>query len=326
MHGFPMAVGSLLKESVVVYVRNWRPFTVMSLAAVASLGILLTLVPLSVMYWMLFTLPAVGWDPTWQENAIIIGSVAVILVVAMLPYNMAKAMMVMAVSQYYVEGRVAIWPCLRLALRRVISLTLSSIGVGFASVLIFFVLGFGVGYPFAVVFADPLNSLFGDDFWFDFGWTIPFWLSLPPAVLISWLFFVEGKMFSYDYSGNWVHSTEPEVPRDMRPAYLRLRVLSIGSVFTCGTVAVRSGVILGAVSIVVCTLALGYWREIPTLYFVFAGLFVPFGAALVVATPIAWIGRTLAYFDQMKRLNGRELDLVKDDSGAFCWAVRLRSE
>ena len=326
MHGFPKAVGSLLKESVVVFVRNWRPFATISLAACASLGILLTVVPLLVLAWMTFTLPAVGWDPGWQQIVIGLAMTAVALAVVMLPYSMAKATMVMAVSQYYVEGRVAIWPCLRLAARSVVSLTLSSIGVGFVSVLIFFVFGFGVGYPFAVVLADPLNSLFGDDFWFDFGWTIPFWLSLPPAVLISWLFFVEGKMFSCEYSDNWVRSTGPEVPSEMRPAYLRLRVLSIGSVLTCVTVAVRSGVILGAVGIVVCTLALGNWTDIPTFYLVFAGLFVPFGAALVVATPIAWIGRTLAYFDQMKRLNGRDLDLVNDDSGAFCWAVRRRSE
>ena len=32
MHdSFPMTVGSLLRESVDVYVRNWRPFTIMSL-------------------------------------------------------------------------------------------------------------------------------------------------------------------------------------------------------------------------------------------------------------------------------------------------------
>ena len=54
------------------------------------------------------------------------------------------------------------------------------------------------------------------------------------------------------------------------------------------------------------------------------GLLVSSVVALVVATPIAWIGRTLAYFDQMKRLYGRDLDLIKDDSGAFCWAIRRR--
>ena len=62
-----------------------------------------------------------------------------------------------------------------------------------------------------------------------------------------------------------------------------------------------------------------------TTYLLLAiGLLVSSVAALVVVTPIAWIGRTLAYFDQMKRLYGRDLDLIKDDSGAFCWAMRRR--
>ena len=324
---FPMTVGPILKESVAIYVRNWRPFTVMSLAALSSLGILLTLVPLLVMAFMFFTLPAVGWDPTWQDAVIGLGLVAVILIVGMLPYILAKATIVMAVSQYYVEGRVAIRPCFKLAARSVVSLTLSNIAVGFVAVLIFFIFGFVIAYPFAYVFADPLNSLFGDYFWFEFGWTIPFWLSLPPSVFISWLFFGEGKMFTYEYSGNWVRSAGPDVPGGIGRANLRMRVLAIGAVYTCGTVAVRSGVILGTVALFWYTVAL-IWgpQDIPTFYLLFISLLVPFVVILVVVTPLAWIGRTLSYFDLMKRQHGGGLKLIKDDSGAFCWATHRRLE
>lgn len=320
---FPMTVGSILKESVAIYVRNWRPLTVMSLAALSSLGILLTLVPLLIMAFMFFTLPAVGWDPTWQDAVIGLGLVAAILTVGMLPYILAKATIVMAVSQYYVEGRVAIWPCFKLAARRMVSLTLSNIAVGFVAVLIFF----GFAYPFAYVFAGPLISLFGDNFWFDFGWTIPFWLSLPPSVLISWLFFSEGKMFTYEYSGNWVRSAGPDVPGGIGRANLRMRVLAIGAVYTCGTVAVRSGVILGTVALFWYTVAL-IWgpQDIPTFYLLFISLLVPFVVTLVVVTPLAWIGRTLCYFALMKRQYGGGLKFIKDDSGAFCWATHHRLE
>ena len=111
-----MTVGSLLKESVVVYVRNWRPFTVMSLAALPSLAILLALVPLLVLGLGFLTLPAVGWFPAWLEVIIVLGLVTVILVVGMLPYILAKATVVMAVSQYYVEekslsGLASSWLC-----------------------------------------------------------------------------------------------------------------------------------------------------------------------------------------------------------------------
>ena len=324
---FPMTIGSLLKASVVVYVRNWRPLTVMSLAALPLLAILLGLVPLLVLFWMFFTLPAVGWYPTWQEAVIGLGLVAVILVVGMLPYNLARAAVVIAVSQYYVEGRIAIGPCFRLAVRRVVSLTLSGIAVGIVVVLVFFGFGFVIAYPFADAFAVPLNSLFGDDFWFDFGWTIPFWLSLPPSVLISWVFFGEGRMFTQEYSGNWGRSAGPD---GSGGPGLRMKTLAMGGVYTCVTVAVRSSVIIGSVVFYDFMVVL-VWdpAHISALHLLSIGLLVVSVAALVVVTPIAWIGRTLAYFDWMKRLHGRyglEPERIKDDSGAFCWAIRRRLE
>ena len=322
-----MTVGSLLRESVDVYVRNWRPLTVMSLAALPSLAILLVLVPLLVLFWMFFTLPAVGWYPTWQEAIIGLGLVAVILVVGMLPYNLARATVVIAVSQYYVEGRIAIGPCFKLALRSVVSLTLSSIAVGIVVVLVFFGFGFVIAYPFADAFAVPLNSLFGDDFWFEFGWTIPFWLSLPPSVLISWVFFGEGRMFTHECSGNWGRSAGPDGSGGSGRTGLPMRTLAMGSVYACGTVAVRSSVIIGSVVFYDFMVVLVWGPEhISALHLLFIGLLVPSVAALVVVTPIAWTGRTLAYFDLMKRRYGGELDLIRDVGGAFRWAIRSRSE
>ena len=327
MHGFPMAVGSILKESVVVYVRNWRPFTVMSLASLPSLAILLALVPLLVLGLGFLTLPAVGWFPAWLEVVIVLGLVTVILVVGMLPYILAKATVVMAVSQYYVEEKVAIWPCFKLAMRNVVSLTLSSIAVGFVACLTFFVFAFAISYPFAHVFAGPLDSLFGDDFWFELGWLIPFWLSLLLSALIVWLFFVEGNMFTYEYSGDWRRSAGPDRSGGPSRTDLRMKTLAIGSVYTCGTVAVWCGVIIGAV--VLFAFAVTYYLDDPIswkIVILFIGVLPVFMAALVVTTPVAWIGRTLAYFDLMKSQYGRELDLIRDDSGAFRWAIRRRLE
>lgn len=324
---FPMTVGSLLRESVDVYVRNWRPLTIMSLVALPSLAILLGLVPLLVLFWMFFTLPAVGWYPTRQEVVIGLGLVAVILVVGMLPYNLARATVVMAVSQYYVEGSIAIRQCFTLALRSVVSLTLSGIAVGSVVVLVFFGCGFVIAYPFADAFAVPLNSLFGDRFWFEFGWTIPFWLSLPSTVLISWLFFVEGRMFTQEYSGNWGRPAGPDGSGGAGRTGLRMRTLAMGSVYTCVTVAVRSSVIIGSVVFYDFMVVLVWGPAyISALHLLFIGLLVPSVAALVVVTPIAWIGRTLAYFDLMKGRYGGEPELIRDDGGAFRWATRRRSE
>ena len=332
---FPMTIGCLLKASVVVYVRNWRPFIVMSLVASASLLFLLAVVTLLVLALGLFTLPAVEYQPV-PEVVIALGLVAVILVVGMLPYILTKATMVMAVSQYYVEGSVAIWPCFKLAVRSVASLTLSSIAVGFIAVLSFFVFAYVIAYPLVYL----TSFLFGSDFgyfWFDFGWYLTFLLALLQSVLIAWLFFVEGRMFTYDYSGNWGRSVGPDGSGGPSRTHLRMKTLAIGSVYTCGTVAVWCGVIVGAVIFLVFILVPILTPEATegtptgTTYLLVVigqllaiGLLVSSVAALVVVTPIAWIGRTLAYFDQVKRLKGRDLDLNKDDSGAFCWAIRRR--
>ena len=170
-----MTVGSLIKESAVVHARNWRPFTVMSLAALLSLCFLLATATLLVMGLGLFTLPAVGWYPDWLEIVVIIGLVAVILVVGMLPYVLAKAATVMAVSQYYAEGSVAIWPCFKLGVRSVASLTLSSTVVGFFAVLCFFVFAYVIAYPLAYLTSFLVEQgLVFRDFWFDFGWYLTF--------------------------------------------------------------------------------------------------------------------------------------------------------
>ena len=335
---FPMTIGALLKASVVVYVRNWRPFTVMSLAALLSLCFLLATATLLVMGLGLFTLPAVGWYPDWLEIVVIIGSIAVILVVGMLPYILAKAATVMAVSQYYAEGSVAIWPCFMLAVCSVASLTLSSIVVGFFAVLCFFVFSYVIAYPLVYLTSFLVEKgLIFRDFWFDFGWYLTFLLALLPSVLIAWLFFVEGRMFTYDYSGTWGRSVGPDGSGGPSRTYLRMKTLAIGSVYTCGTVAVWCGVIVGAVIFLVFILVPILTPEATegtptgTTYLLVVigellaiGLLVSSVAALVVVTPIAWIGRTLAYVDEMKRLHGRDLDLIKDDSGAFCWAIRRR--
>ena len=194
---FPMTIGCLLKASVVVYVRNWRPFIVMSLVESASLLFLLAVVTLLVLAMGLFTLPSVEYQPG-PEVVIVLGLVAVIFVVGMLPYILAKATMVMAVSQYYVEGSVAIWPCFKLAVRSVASLTLSSIAVGFIAVLSFFVFAYVIAYPLVYRTSFLFGSDFGD-FWFNFGWYLTFLLALLPSVLIAWLFFVDGKTFPYNY-------------------------------------------------------------------------------------------------------------------------------
>lgn len=322
---FPMTIGSLLKASIAIYIRNWRPFTAMSLAALPSLGFLLTLVPLLVLGLGFFTLPAVGWYPTWLQVVIIPGMVAIILVVGMLPYILAKATTVMAVSQYYVEGRVTIWSCFKLALRRAVYLTLSSSGVGFVAVLIFFVFGYAISFPLAYAFAVPLNSLFGDDFWFDFGWLIPFWLALLLSVLISWLFFVEGRMFNSEHSDNRARMAGMDSHGRHATAYLPVRILAIGCMYSCGAVAVWSGVILGTVALFVsAVLVVADEAHIPTFYLLFLVLLAPFVATLVVVTPPVWIGRTLAYFDQMQRSHGRQLELIQEDGGAFCWVIRTR--
>lgn len=325
MHdSFPMTVGSLLRESVVVYVRNWRPFTVMSIAASASLLILLAVATLLVLALGLFTLPAVENNPTWQVVVIGIGLVAVILVVGMLPYILAKATVVMAVSQYYVEGSIAIRQCFMLAVRSVVSLTLASIVVGFFAVLCFFVIASVIAYPLAYLTSFLVEKgLIFTRFWFEIGWYLTFLLALLPSVLIAWLFFVEGRMFTHKYSGNWGRSAGPDGSGGSGRTNLRMRTLVIGSVYTCGTVAVWCGVILGAVALFAYTVAftLDETHIIPTFFLLFIGLLVPSVAALVVVTPIAWIGRTLAYFDWIKRQYGSELDLIKDDSGAFCWAI-----
>ena len=341
---FPMTVGSLLRESVVVYVRNWRPLTIMSLAASASLLFLLGVATLLVLGLGFLTLPAVGWHPTWYEVLTGMGLVAFILVVGMLPYILVKATTVMAVSQYYVEGSIAIRPCLMLALRNVVSLTLSSIVVGFLAVLCFFVFATAIAYPLAYLTSFLVDKgIIFRDFWFDFGWYLPSLLALLPSVLIAWLFFVEGRMFTHEYSGNWGRSTGPDGSGGAGRTGLRMRTLAIGSVYTCVTVAVWFGVIIGAVLFLVFILIhtlTPEWTEgtsmgTPTgttylLLFIgellAIGLLVASLAALVVVTPIAWIGQTLAYFDLMKRQYVGELELIRDDGGAFRWAIRSRPE
>ena len=331
---FPMTVGSLLRESVDVYVRNWRPLTIMSLAASASLLFLLGVATLLVLALGLLTLPAVENKLTWQMVVIGIGLVAVILVGGMLPYILAKATTVMAVSQYYVEGSIAIRQCFMLAVRRAVSLTLSSIVVGFLAVLCFFVFATVVAYPLAYLTSFLVErGLVFRDFWFDFGWYLTFLLALLPSVFIAWIFFGEGRMFTREYSGNWGRSAGPGGSGGAGRTGLRMRTLAIGSVYACVTVAVWCGVIFGGVLFLVLILIPEWteWTSVgtptgTTYLLLFIGLLVFSVAALVVVTPIAWIGRTLAYFDLMKRRYGGELELIRDDGGAFCWAIRRRSE
>ena len=319
-----MTVGSLLRESVDVYVRNWRPLTVMSLAASASLLILLAVATLLVLALGFFTLPAVENNPPWQMVVIAVGLVAVILVVGMLPYILARATVVMAVSQYYVEGSIAIRQCFMLAVRSVVSLTLASIVVGFLAVLCFFVFATVVAYPLGYLTSFLVEKgLILRDFWFNFGWYLTFVLALLPSVLIAWIFFVEGRMFTQEYSGNWGRSAGPGGSGGPGRTDFRIKTLAIGSVYTCVTVAVWCGVIFGAVALFAYGVAftLDETDIIPTFFLLFIGLLVPSVAALVVATPIAWVGRTLTYFDWMKGRYGGELELIRDDDGAFCWAI-----
>ena len=267
---FQLTLGSLLRESVDVYVRNWRPLTVMSLAASASLLFLLGVATLLVIVLGLFTLPAVGWYSTGYEVLTGMGLVAVILVVGMLPYILVKATVVMAVSQYYVEGRIAICQCFMLAVRSVVPLTLASIVVGFLAVLCFSVFSYVIAYPLAYLTSFLVEEgLIFRDFWFVFGWYLPYLLALLPSALIAWLFFVEGRMFTREYSGNWGRSAAPDGSGGAGRTGLRMRTLAIGSVYTCVTVAVWWGVIFGGVALFAygAAFTLDEMHTIPAFFF-----------------------------------------------------------
>ncbi len=299
---FPMGLGGLLKETAVIYLRNYRRFLLISLAAQPSLAVLA-----AGLYLGLLLLSSMHPDAHLGGPGLYFGLLldGVILALVPIPYVLARAATVMAVSQYYVEGRISIVNCFKLACRKAASLTLLSISAGLLTVLGFFVL-------VLFVVGMPIYSVLGVDRWHSGGMFFSMILSLFLSMLINWSFFVDSIMFGRKASG---------IPLLWR-LDIYMRVFASGVVYTSYTLVAWcfAAAAYGVIFVNLTT----FWSFTAPDYFLITFTFVLM-AALALATPVVWIGRTLVYYDLMARKEGYTIDdLTRNRSGGFYW-VRSHS-
>ena len=300
---YPMGFGSLLKETASVYLRNFRPFALISLAAQPSLAVLLAGLGVGLLL-MGSAHPEAHLGGSGSFFDLLF--VGVIMALIPIPYVLARAATVMAVSQYYVEGRISIVNCFELACRKAASLILFSAAVGLLAVLNYLVL-------VLFVVGRPIYFVLGADQWDSGGMFFSMILSLFLSMLIIWSFFVESIMFERQASAT----------RLLLRLGIYMRVLAIGVVYTSYTFIVWCFGVVAYGGVIVWNLEV-FWSFTATGCLLIMFTFVVM-AVLALATPVVWIGRTFVYYDLMARKEGHTIDdLTTNRAGAFYW-VRSHS-